>query len=769
MYGDYSRGAIGNNTPGKETPGKSSPVEGQKPKPEPEYAGFCKIRQYLRARVTRIHNQIIEPSVVSIPERKLKEFRSQLTSLSSELNDINIQINSVMPDGVSVDEVWAQEDVYRENISVCLGLLAEWIEEAPPNPPSNSHAQNIVTIPPRNSNQLKLPPIELPIFSNDSGDNLEKFFYAFEAITDKNNLSSYEKFVYLRNQVRKGPEALLNSLETNNQTYAHAKKLLQDAFASPLTQKYEVIKRLSELRLGVNDDVYSFIGSMRSILASMDNLKIDMDTVIQYFIWKSFSRDFQDQLIQITNATKPDLTQINENLFSAAERYTKLSERKREQNRRSYHEVRANLINDDIPITNNIAVNIKSKSFRACNLCTADKVKNVEHDLRNCTVYATASDKVKKLRQLKYCTKCSFTNHDTASCKFKFHSPCRDCGKPHMTFLCLKPVELRTSVNVTCVTFNTVVRDESEILPSITLNIGKDFDQCEKRVLYDTGTQRNFITELAASEGNLDTIQEGLDLRINGFNVIKIIKTRVVNVPMVIGKRNVVVSAIVVPEITILFKIKNFSKITKEFKKRGYVLADKALGDSDVVSEFDLVMGSDLTRFLCPQPQPFGPVTDPAVFFKSEMGILLSGEAVHLMENLKHLPFHGACKEHDACIDVRCRDISSEYSHIDGVMVNASTINEMLNDCGEISNAKLQKATEEALDAYSNAYFDYDFSRDCLNSVENQEIIDYVLDNTDRTVEGRLIMPLPWKPDCKELLSHNYNISRKILLSTLLA
>ena len=49
----------------------------------------------------------------------------------------------------------------------------------------------------------------------------------------------------------------------------------------------------------------------------------------------------------------------------------------------------------------------------------------------------------------------------------------------------------------------------------------------------------------------------------------------------------------------------------------------------------------------------------------------------------------------------------------------------------------------------------------------NKKVVEYVLSNTERTNEGRLIMPLPWNPQSQHLLGHNYSLSKKIILSNL--
>ena len=66
---------------------------------------------------------------------------------------------------------------------------------------------------------------------------------------EKYRLSSYEKFVYLQNQLSNEPLTIIKSLELGMQTYEDAKDLLQQAFASTRTLQYRTIKQLVELKM----------------------------------------------------------------------------------------------------------------------------------------------------------------------------------------------------------------------------------------------------------------------------------------------------------------------------------------------------------------------------------------------------------------------------------------------------------------------------------------------------------------------------------------
>ena len=297
--------------------------------------------------------------------------------------------------------------------------------------------------------KLKLPEIKLPKFSNADNDNLEKFWHALESIINKHSLSSYEKYVYLLGQLSGAPKVLVESLDINEQTYDVAKELLNKAFASKLSQKYDVIKRLSSIKLPIGTDPFSFIGEVRSIMNSVNNLQIDVDTIMQYFVWSAMNDQFQNQIIQICNTNRPDLTQIMDNIFEATDRYGRLNASSSKSKSQNSSENRGN---ENLYNSSNLAVNVDYKSnkkFKRCNLCASDENSNDNHLMKECEIYKTAREKVDKLSSINACTKCSFRNHVSSDCRFKFASPCRYCKGGHMSYLCVSASGRDGQPNVT--------------------------------------------------------------------------------------------------------------------------------------------------------------------------------------------------------------------------------------------------------------------------------------------------------------------------------
>ena len=698
-----------------------------------------KARQYKRAKVTRIYNKL-NTDIENLDVPRLIDYKEKLTKMKTDFEQLNVEINSELQSDIDLDQLLEEEEKYDNMISDCFLILHPLIKPPPLERDSDTNVN-------KGRNRLILPTIEMPIFANEKTDNLEKFLHAFESIIEKHHLSDYEKFVYLRGQVKKGPHALLNSLDAKDQTYTGAKKLLTDAFASPLTQKFSAIRKLTELRLNLNDDVYKFIGSMRSVTCSFSNLKITVEDMLQYFIWQSFNRKFQDQLIQISNSIKPTMTQINDNLFSAAERYIKLNEDVQpKQIKKTEFFGNSRSSNENSTVTNNLAINVKQDWKKFCILCKADSKKCDSHTIKNCTVYSKPSEKITKLKSLNYCTRCGWNNHNADQCKFRFSSSCRVCNKFHMTYLCTRSEPAKVNSNVSCINFNNMIKRDDVLLPTFSIIVEFNGNRILCRTLNDTGSQRNFIHERIVSKLNLKIIEKNLQLNIHGFNTEKQVKTNIVEVPIKINGKINLIKAIVLPAINVSLECTNVNVISEAFINKGYSLADAQLHLAEEKIDFDLIMGPDAVALLSPQAVVFGGISDPSVYLESKVGIMLLGETNSLLNNLKYLPDLNKTK-------------TSE------VTVKTSRVEEILADSEEINFEKLQSASNEILEEQSRSYLNYDEVSDSERSEVDGEMAKRILTDIDRAPDGRLVVDLPWNPECKDRLAKNNNLSRKILSS----
>lgn len=269
-------------------------------------------RKYVRAKVTRKCNSITA-DILTLSKDKLNDEISYCKDLREEIKAANLQISKGLwvheTDRTKLDQELERCDEYNDKLFSIIRSLETKVKEL--TEVDRKYSSEMARI----GNQLKLPQLPLPVYSHAKGENLDKFFTCFETIVNKYSLSSYEKFIFLEKQLSREPLVLIKSLEGDQQSYDTAKELLLKAFASPITQKFNIIERLAELKLARQDDPYVFISEMRVIVETFKKLNIDTEAILQYFVWRGLNQTFKDQLIDITNCNKPSFTQISDSIF----------------------------------------------------------------------------------------------------------------------------------------------------------------------------------------------------------------------------------------------------------------------------------------------------------------------------------------------------------------------------------------------------------------------------------------------------------------------
>ena len=285
-----------------------------------ELAILVKARGYVRSRVTRLLNA--SSADITAQQRTAKV--EKLTSLKCELDISNKTCfplyMKVYSDETIIDGLVEEEQVYDDKIVECISELKSM------GSPGSSALGGTISEDSTNrvsQQKLKLPSVPLPEFNNSKGADVQKFIRSFEFIINKHTLSSYEKFIFLRNQLSGSPRTLIDSIDVHQQSYEVARDLLLEAFDNKLNAKYSALKSLSDLKLSTNTDPYSFIGEMRTVLANFQSLQISVEDVQQFYVWNALNSKFQSHLTNITNNSMPTLQEITENIFEATNRYNK--------------------------------------------------------------------------------------------------------------------------------------------------------------------------------------------------------------------------------------------------------------------------------------------------------------------------------------------------------------------------------------------------------------------------------------------------------------
>ena len=308
------------------------------------------------------------------------------------------------------------------------------------------------------------------------------------------------------------------------------------------------------------------------------------------------------------------------------------------------------------------------------------------------------------------------------------------------------------------------------------------------RVFRDGGCQLNFVCGSLVHRRQFDTVEVNVLLTIHGFNSSRTVRSKVVRFPLFIGNDPHFIDALVVPRISTSFKVKNLDIITKSFIKKGYVLADRALHglSSGTVDNIQIIIGNDSDYILPMTYICFGNKPVRSAYIDSPAGLILTGNLTRMANNLSHLP---SINEENSissqCIAVSCdhkyvvnSDVTSENEVINDSMtfevesppsnIESTSMFSVFDEVGEIIDSKLDEATSEALDRQYHYVMNIDVPiPDKLETETNNKLVSYVLDNTSRDVDNRLVMPLMWNAKNVHMLGRNYNLARCILKSNL--
>ena len=731
-----------------------------------------KKRGYIRAQVSRIANSVDQNIDDQDHLVKLNSL-SKIQQFSIDLKKLDDEVSSLMFE-TSKAENFEESEQFTKELEACtkysdiiidiINKLNISIAVGNVSPESNSSQSH--------SNKLRLPEVPLPEFSNGTGECLQSFFVKFESIVSQHRLSSYEKFMYLKRQLKNEPLLMIDSLDASSQNYESAKELLSDAFENSITQKFNAVSRLSKLHM--NSNLYEFVSEMKVLKSRFAELEIDVDTIFQFFVWSGMTTDFQNQLISICNSNKPSMEEIESNIFKAIERYNEI------KNSTKVKSTKVNKVDDDS--LQGFAASVyqkvgfdSSKRKYFCSLCSDKYSKVSDHLTKDCTVYKLPDDKVKRLRVLGACTRCGYANHDTNGCNFKFNKSCFSCGNFHMSFLCTRKgksesrVENRKfqrkesseigNVNTGVVWTETVLRADSgseSILPTFSCRLAEYKIRCLK----DSGCQPHFIREDLADMLGLPVIVPDYSITVNGFNESKTYSTKIVKADIVISNETYAINAICVPEIRTRMNLPGLANIVKVFTKKGYKLADDFLhSGEDSISNIDFVLGTRDPHLLLETQVMFGDGS-PSVYSDTRAGILLMGPISVIVNNLNCLPLNERNSE--------CNINPFPIANFDCLVSSVSSSElEIMNIDGTVNESRLMAATREMLDSECQSCLSYDKFDDKTTTEVDQKLVDFVLSDIKRTESGRLLVPLTWRDNLKDLVGQNLNLCRSILMSNL--
>ena len=644
--------------------------------------------------------------------------------------------------------------------------------------------------------RIKAPEVALPEFSDsDSSINLNKFFSEFEDALSSFNLPDAELFRQLKKAVKGRALSILESIGLQKRSYIFAKDLLLESLANKDALKFEVVKRLINLKFDNFKDPYEYASELRLLQDEIETQNICIESVMQFCFLNSMSFHLKNNIMLMTNNNYPSVKEISDNIFKSIER---LGINKSTFKNSKFENPPKNFKNFDsqnnfkkfenkfqAKADSKVNANAANVSFSKdkCGLCTKVN-KDFNHAIYKCPNFPTPDSKRNFLKENKGCLKCAQFHSNSGPCDFRFRKPCR-CGQWHFGFLCnaqtsenfndqKKDDESLSSAtpkvnNATIWTHGTFRDDASSvsILPTFTCETESSL-LC--RALKDSGSECTFFKKEFIDKIP-HTILKNISLTICGFNNAKKFDTQVVKVNLKINETLHAVRGIIVPDIHTKLSVPNLPSIVKTFKEKNYPFADKLINENTTtIDNINIIWGVDNLALLPENTVVFGN-SEPSCFVNTPIGVMLCGDLHTYTNNLEYLPTY-ASNNIATCLNQKSfqnfSDSDAKFANVDSILVSNYHI--VVKEGEFLSEKTLFKAAEHVLDQECNTFLYKDnniYEKEPNISEINDQVTKYVLNNMTTAKDGRLIASLPWNPRVCHRLGENYHLAKSVLNSNL--
>lgn len=449
--------------------------------------------------------------------------------------------------------------------------------------------------------KVKLPTIELPKF-NGRYENWLYFYDSFKSIVhDNKELNPVQKLHYLRSCLSDEAAQIIQALETTNQNYEVAWKLLTERFdnrrriiQSHIRELFEIQRITKESSIQLRSLIDNALRHLRALKA-LGQPTESWDAMLLHLITTKLDRYSHKEWEKSIDGTMlPALDDLFKFLQNRCHVLETVQQESTVQQRGCVKNFTAHSNNTE-----------KTKS-QYSHVTVKDKIKCIYcgqgHNIYICEQFLNldVSERSKYVKHKGLCYNCLRANHLVKDCR---SSACKKCKHRHHSLLHQDNVAVRDEkrgdiniMNNTSTSLQAIVTTQV-ILSTATVNIlDKDGNYHKCKLLLDSGSQSNFITEDLANILGLS--KSNVDIPVIGFNeTLTNIKQSVrTSIKSNDGRFTVTLSFLIVPKIT--------GRIPVSFIKRDDLNIPTNIRLADphfyVPGEINLLIGAELFyQLLC--------------------------------------------------------------------------------------------------------------------------------------------------------------------------
>jgi hypothetical protein len=550
-------------------------------------------RGNIKGRLTRFSNFFKDQENTN----KFSEIKRRLQSVTScltEFEEVHSQIQELDATQATEVELIDFENEYYKVISEADTII-------------NDHQAAF------HSSQVKLPDIQLPLFSGLFTEWVTFKDTFLNLIHNNNSLSGVQKFHYLQSSLTGEARQNIEHLTISNENYATAWQILSNRYENNRLIIHHHIRAIFNLSAISKDPK-----SLRQLLQT---------ATMHLKVLNSLNRPtnhWDDLLVHIITSKFDQITILawESSLTNEIPTYQQLEDfmTQRCQTLESLQVTSLDLNAQKSDSKSKHFSNPPTKTIVATTCCFCKK----SHNLYHCKDFLslTIPQRISEIRKLKLCTNCLRESHKVESCT---SSTCRKCSRKHNTLLHIETNDSdrnQISPSVSSTSSHCSYLKAQDVILSTALV--KVFDcngkPLQLRALLDSGSQSSFITESIADKLKLSFTH--INVPVTGINesistAKKLVELKIhSNITTFSATLTCLVSKKITERLPIVsINLSNFT-VPPNIK-----LADPKF---NVSSEIDLLIGSDLFWSLLSVGQIAANRKGP-IFQKTQLGWIVGG------------------------------------------------------------------------------------------------------------------------------------------------
>lgn len=466
-----------------------------------------------------------------------------------------------------------------------------------------------------------LPKIQLNKFNGNLSNWLEFRDTYISLIHNNSELNTIDKFHYLRSSVEGAPLVMVKSVKFCQDNYNTAweilcnrfndKKRLISSHVKSLFNVFSVQKESAYNLRKLIDYVTEHVRSLTTLGEPVDK----WDTILVHLVSTKLDANTSFEWEKQTNNCPHDKITF-EYFLEFLRCQANLLETCEQNKGHKYHNYNKQ---EKVHTLTTTANNKKQIKLKRCLVCNSN-----DHVIYYCDTFLSLSpeERVNKVKSLNLCLNCLRTGHKLSNCQL---SSCRNCGQNHNSLLCQRAKNCGTEPELEQTTLSCAALSAQGLLSTARVRVRDERGMKHyARVILDSGSSTNFITERLCKKLNLKT--ENINATINSLNKNISVSKQCCKLQLTSIYSNyqfnitcIIISNIINPWPQYYIN-KNNIKIPKEIK-----LADKQYYKT---SEIDILLGNGIFWQLM-EPKQLKLNNSSIILQNSKLGWILGGSVAN--------------------------------------------------------------------------------------------------------------------------------------------